>query len=117
MRNPNTGAGERRTAIVLLSGGLDSTVTAAIALAEGYALHALSIDYGQRHRIEEEAARSIAEKAGVPFTLLNLDLLKQITHNSLTDQAMDQVRNEFRGYTRSTTASRQKIRKSDSRNQ
>jgi 7-cyano-7-deazaguanine synthase len=47
-------------AVVLLSGGLDSTTTLAIALSEGYAVHALTFRYGQRHEIEIEAARRIA---------------------------------------------------------
>ena len=52
-------------AVVLLSGGLDSMVTAAIARERGHALHALSIDYGQRHRRELESAQAIAERLGV----------------------------------------------------
>lgn len=51
-------------AVVLLSGGLDSATTAAIARSEGYRLHTLSIDYGQRHRFELEAARRVAESLG-----------------------------------------------------
>ena len=47
-------------AVVLLSGGLDSATTAAIARAEGYRLFALTVDYGQRHRFELEAARRVA---------------------------------------------------------
>ncbi len=47
-------------AIVLLSGGLDSAVTLAAAIADGFEPHALSFDYGQRHRIELEAARRVA---------------------------------------------------------
>ena len=43
-------------AVVLLSGGLDSATTAAIARADGYRLFALSVDYGQRHRFELDAA-------------------------------------------------------------
>lgn len=43
-------------AVVLLSGGLDSATTLAIARAEGYACHCLTVDYGQRHRAEVEAA-------------------------------------------------------------
>jgi 7-cyano-7-deazaguanine synthase len=54
-----------RKAVVLLSGGLDSATTAAIAASEGYALHALSVDYGQRHRFELEAAHRVAEHLGV----------------------------------------------------
>ena len=53
------------TAVVLLSGGLDSAVTAAIARDDGYALHALSFDYGQRHRYELDAARNVAAAVGV----------------------------------------------------
>ena len=49
-----------KPAVVLLSGGLDSTTTLAVAIARGYDVYALSFDYGQRHRIEIEAARRIA---------------------------------------------------------
>ncbi len=49
-----------KRAVVLLSGGIDSTTTLAIAIAEGYEAYALSFDYGQRHQIETEAARSVA---------------------------------------------------------
>lgn len=52
-------------AVVLLSGGLDSATTAAIARSQGYRLHALSIDYGQRHRTELEAAARLAQSLGV----------------------------------------------------
>lgn len=51
----------RRKAVVLLSGGLDSTTTLAIAKDLGYRLHALTFWYGQRHQFEIEAARRIAE--------------------------------------------------------
>jgi 7-cyano-7-deazaguanine synthase len=50
--------------VILLSGGIDSTTTLAIAIAEGYEAYALSFDYGQRHQIETEAARRIAESLG-----------------------------------------------------
>jgi 7-cyano-7-deazaguanine synthase len=52
-------------AVVLLSGGLDSATTAAIARDQGFELHALSIDYGQRHRFELEAARKVAGHLGI----------------------------------------------------
>ncbi len=48
------------SAVVLLSGGLDSAVTLALAQAQGFETHALSFDYGQRHRIELEAAQRVA---------------------------------------------------------
>lgn len=62
-------------AIVLVSGGLDSATCLAIAKEEDFVLHALSFDYGQRHRIELEAARRVAERAGViEHPVLTLDL-------------------------------------------
>ncbi len=51
-------------AVVLLSGGLDSTTTLAIAIAQSYEAYALSFDYGQRHQIEIDAARRIAGSLG-----------------------------------------------------
>lgn len=55
-----------RRAVVLLSGGLDSATTAAIAQHEGFSeLYALSVDYGQRHKFELEAARRVAKAVGV----------------------------------------------------
>jgi 7-cyano-7-deazaguanine synthase len=54
-----------KPAVILLSGGLDSATTAAIARAEGYRLYAISFDYGQRHRFELEAARRVGESLGV----------------------------------------------------
>ena len=53
-----------KRAVVLLSGGIDSTTTLAIAMAEGYEAYALSFDYGQRHQIEIEAARHVANSLG-----------------------------------------------------
>jgi len=53
-----------KRSVVLLSGGIDSTTTLAVATAEGYEPYALSFDYGQRHRIETEAARRVADSLG-----------------------------------------------------
>jgi 7-cyano-7-deazaguanine synthase len=53
------------TAVVLLSGGLDSTTVLAIAQSEGFDVHALTFRYGQRHSLEVEAAKRIARNAGV----------------------------------------------------
>ncbi len=52
-------------AVILLSGGLDSATTAAIAANEDYELYALSVDYGQRHRGELDAARAVGERLNV----------------------------------------------------
>jgi 7-cyano-7-deazaguanine synthase len=56
---------KQKKAVVLLSGGLDSSTVLAIAKSEGYELHALSFSYGQRHVIELEAARRVAAAIGV----------------------------------------------------
>jgi 7-cyano-7-deazaguanine synthase len=58
----DTVTGAQRGAIVLLSGGLDSATVIAIARERGFAIHALSFDYGQRHRIELECAKAIARR-------------------------------------------------------
>ena len=53
-----------RKAVVLLSGGLDSATVLALAVRQGYACYALSVDYGQRHRVELEAAARVARALG-----------------------------------------------------
>ena len=53
-----------RPAVILLSGGLDSATAAAIARSEGYALYALSFDYGQRHRFELDSVHRVARALG-----------------------------------------------------
>ena len=61
-------------AVVLLSGGMDST-TAAIAQREGFDVHALSVRYGQRHAVELEAARHVARRLGIrQHVVIDLDL-------------------------------------------
>jgi 7-cyano-7-deazaguanine synthase len=77
--------GKGRPAVVLLSGGLDSMVTAGIARAQGFVLHALSIDYNQRHRRELEAAKAIAKALGAArHVVLPLDLTR-FGGSALTD--------------------------------
>lgn len=73
-----------KPAIVLLSGGLDSTTTLAIARDEGYRLYALTFNYGQRHTFELEAARRIAREMDVvEHKILTIDL-RQFGGSALT---------------------------------
>lgn len=62
-------------AVVLLSGGMDSATAAAVALDQGFEVHALSFRYGQRHAAELEAARRVAERLGARrHVVLDIDL-------------------------------------------
>ena len=64
-----------RAAVVLLSGGLDSTTALALAKRDGFALHAMTFRYGQRHRQEVESARAVARAAGVAqHVVVDIDL-------------------------------------------
>jgi 7-cyano-7-deazaguanine synthase len=65
----------RPSAIVLLSGGIDSSTTLAIAKQQGFDVHALTFRYGQRHEVEVEAARRVARSLGAEdHVVLNIDL-------------------------------------------
>lgn len=76
-------------AVILLSGGLDSATSLAIARGEGYDCHALSFDYGQRHEAELKAARRVAEAMNVSeHKIINVDLT-QIGGSALTDTNID----------------------------
>ena len=75
----------RPLAVVLLSGGLDSMVTAALAQEAGFAVHALSVDYGQRHKLELQSAARIAAQLGlVRHTSIALNL-RAFGGSALTD--------------------------------
>lgn len=63
-----------RSAVVLLSGGLNSMVCAALAREAGFAVTALTVDYGQRHRIELNAARAVASQLADQHIVVPLDL-------------------------------------------
>lgn len=75
---------EVKKAVVLLSGGIDSSTVAAIAKADGYDIYALSFDYSQRHRRELESARMIAEFLGVKRHLVIKFNLRDIGGSALT---------------------------------
>ena len=78
-----------RPAVVLVSGGLDSATTLAMARAEGYACFALSFDYGQRHVAELEAARAVTESLGaVEHRIVPIDL-SAFGGSALTDARID----------------------------
>src|SRR5438045_9036710 len=75
-----------RPAVVLLSGGIDSTTTLTISLAEGYEAYALSFNYGQRHQIEIEAARRIADSLGAKEHRIAKIDLRVFGGSALTDK-------------------------------
>ena len=75
-------------AVVLLSGGLDSATTLGVARAQGFECCALSVDYGQRHRAELDAARLIAARLGArEHRIMGVDLAG-IGGSALTDAAL-----------------------------
>ena len=78
-----------RKAVALLSGGLDSAVTAAIARAAGFEIHALSVRYGQRHDSEVEAARAVAKALGCASHREVAVDLASFGGSALTDPAAD----------------------------
>jgi 7-cyano-7-deazaguanine synthase len=73
-----------KPAVVLLSGGLDSATAAAIARHEGFAIYALSVDYGQRHRFELDAARRVAQALGASRHVVLTADLAQFGGSALT---------------------------------
>ncbi|NDW10119.1 7-cyano-7-deazaguanine synthase QueC [Dysgonomonas sp. 520] len=83
------------SALVLFSGGQDSTTCLYWALNNFASVRTLCFTYGQRHSKEVEVAQKIAEKAGVPFQLLDASIIGQISVNSLTaDIEMDKEKPE-----------------------
>jgi len=93
------GADREIKAVCLLSGGIDSAVSAAIARSQGYELHPLTFNYGQRHEKEVECARRIAEWLDSEYKIFNINL-DQIGGSALTDEidipagkTIDEIRN------------------------
>ena len=84
----NTTTAPSKNAVLLLSGGLDSATVLAIARSEGYACHCLSLDYGQRHRAELDAAARVASALGAKaHRVVKLDLA-MFGGSALTDDAI-----------------------------
>lgn len=80
---------EHKKAVILLSGGLDSATVLAMAAREGFACHALSFDYGQRHRFELQAAARVAKALGAAdHRVVRIDLTAAggFGHSALTDR-------------------------------
>ncbi len=80
---------KKNKAVVLLSGGLDSATTLAVARRDGFCCYALTFRYGQRHHREIEAAKKIADSLGVAeHRIIDIDL-SQFGHSALTDQRIE----------------------------
>lgn len=79
---------QKESALVCLSGGQDSTTCLYWALSRFEKVEAVCFAYGQKHSLETEVARRMAEKAGVLFSLLDVPLLGTLTHNALTDSSV-----------------------------
>lgn len=82
---------ERDTAVVLLSGGQDSTTVFFDALRKFDVAGALSFDYGQRHKIELLLAAEVAASAEVPHVVLQVSALRKLSASTLTDETMSNV--------------------------
>ena len=78
--------GKKGKAVVLLSGGIDSSTTLAIAKSGGYDLYALSFNYQQRHGRELESARAVAKSLGVRNHLVIAFDLREIGGSALTSE-------------------------------
>ena len=76
---------EQKRAVILLSGGIDSSTTLAIAIVEGYEVYALSFDYGQRHQVETQAARRVATSLGAKKHRIAKIDLRVFGASALTD--------------------------------
>lgn len=78
-----------KSALVVLSGGQDSTTCLFWAKQKFDKVYAITFDYGQKHKKEIEIAREIAEHADVPFHLMQLPFINQLGSNALTDSTIE----------------------------
>lgn len=86
-----------KRAVVLVSGGLDSATVLAMAVAEGWRCHALSVDYGQRHRAELEAAAQVARSLGAAEHRIAAIDLGVFGGSALTDRSIEVPREPSAG--------------------
>lgn len=75
-------------AIILHSGGQDSTTCIVWAMKKFKKIYLISFDYGQRHKTEIKAAKTIAKKLNLPHETLKLPIISQLTKNALTDKSI-----------------------------
>lgn len=80
---------KKEKAVIILSGGLDSTTLLYDIIKQGYKVYALSFDYGQKHKIELIAAKKTCEKLDVEHTIVSLDVLNQVAPCALTRKDWD----------------------------
>jgi 7-cyano-7-deazaguanine synthase len=90
MQDHNINNSETKKAVIILSGGLDSTTCMGMAKKAGYDLYPITFDYGQRHRMEINNARNVSEYYGVSERLhvITLDFLRTIGGSALTDESI-----------------------------
>lgn len=79
-------------AVVLLSGGLDSTVMLALAISQGRQCHAISFDYGQKHRVELESAKAVAAHYGIPHRIIAIEPITFWNSSLVGDQSVPKGR-------------------------
>lgn len=87
----------KESALVLFSGGQDSTTCLFWALKHFSSVRTLCFTYGQRHSNEVDIARKIAEKANVPFQLLDASIISHLSTNSLTDSSVEMDKEQPEG--------------------
>ncbi|EFU42641.1 possible aluminum resistance protein [Paenibacillus vortex V453] len=85
---------KNKKAVVVFSGGQDSTTCLFWAMKQFDEVEAVTFNYGQRHALEIECANQIADELGVKWTLLDMSLLGQLTQNALTRDDVEIVHND-----------------------